>query len=85
MHLSPDFSQLRPLRHYSLRATLGAGNFAKVKLATHLPTGQPVAIKIISHVHPSSPNNASRIRREVQVMRPLDHPNVVQLYEVDTT
>lgn len=78
MHLSPGFGQLRPLHHYSLHATLGAGNFAKVKLATHLPTGQPVAIKILSH------HDVSRVYTEVQVMQSLDHPHVVQLYEVET-
>lgn len=32
---------------YKLIKTIGKGNFAKVKLAKHLPTGKEVAIKII--------------------------------------
>uniref|UniRef100_A0A914UJM0 non-specific serine/threonine protein kinase n=1 Tax=Plectus sambesii TaxID=2011161 RepID=A0A914UJM0_9BILA len=32
---------------YRLLKTIGKGNFAKVKLAKHLPTGREVAIKII--------------------------------------
>jgi len=32
---------------YRLLKTIGKGNFAKVKLAKHLPTGKEVAIKII--------------------------------------
>lgn len=32
---------------YKLLKTIGKGNFAKVKLAKHVPTGMEVAIKII--------------------------------------
>lgn len=32
---------------YKLLKTIGKGNFAKVKLAKHVPTGKEVAIKII--------------------------------------
>lgn len=32
---------------YKLMKTIGKGNFAKVKLAKHVPTGKEVAIKII--------------------------------------
>ena len=37
----------QPIGKYRLMKTIGKGNFAKVKLAKHLPTGQEVAIKII--------------------------------------
>ena len=37
----------QPIGKYRLMKTIGKGNFAKVKLARHLPTGQEVAIKII--------------------------------------
>jgi len=41
---------------YRLLKTIGKGNFAKVKLAKHLPTGKEVAIKIIdkTQLNPSS-------------------------------
>ena len=32
---------------FRLLKTIGKGNFAKVKLAKHIPTGKEVAIKII--------------------------------------
>ncbi|CAF4483276.1 unnamed protein product, partial [Rotaria magnacalcarata] len=36
--------------------TIGKGNFAKVKLARHIPTGREVAIKIIdkAQLNPTS-------------------------------
>ncbi|KAI8480204.1 MAP microtubule affinity-regulating kinase 1 [Branchiostoma belcheri] len=41
---------------YRLLKTIGKGNFAKVKLARHVPTGKEVAIKIIdkTQLNPSS-------------------------------
>lgn len=41
---------------YRLIKTIGKGNFAKVKLAKHVPTGREVAIKIIdkTQLNPSS-------------------------------
>lgn len=35
-------------KFYSLERTIGTGGFAKVKLATHLLTGEKVAVKIIN-------------------------------------
>uniref|UniRef100_A0A3Q4M8A2 non-specific serine/threonine protein kinase n=1 Tax=Neolamprologus brichardi TaxID=32507 RepID=A0A3Q4M8A2_NEOBR len=42
--------------NYRLLKTIGKGNFAKVKLARHIPTGWEVAIKIIdkTQLNPSS-------------------------------
>lgn len=39
-------SQLK--KFYNLERTIGTGGFAKVKLATHIITGEKVAVKIIS-------------------------------------
>lgn len=81
MDLSSDFSS-ELLRNYHLHETLGAGNFAKVKRATHLLTDETVAVKIISQGKTGLANDAARITREVEILRKLNHPNVVPLYEV---
>lgn len=41
---------------YRFVKTIGKGNFAKVKLAKHIPTGREVAIKIIdkAQLNPTS-------------------------------
>lgn len=48
---------------YKLLKTIGKGNFAKVKLAKHVPTGKEVAIKIIdkTQLNPSSLQKVSGI------------------------
>lgn len=64
--------------------TIGKGNFAKVKLARHVLTGVEVAIKIIDKTTLNE-TSLEKLMREVQIMKRLDHPNIVKLYEVINT
>ncbi|VDD85127.1 unnamed protein product [Enterobius vermicularis] len=66
---------------YKLIKTIGKGNFAKVKLAKHVPTGIEVAIKIIDKTA-LNPTSLHKLFREVKIMKQLDHPNIVKLYQV---
>uniref|UniRef100_A0A8C4QNY0 non-specific serine/threonine protein kinase n=1 Tax=Eptatretus burgeri TaxID=7764 RepID=A0A8C4QNY0_EPTBU len=69
---------------YSMDKTIGKGNFAVVKLATHVPTGWKVAIKIIDKRRLDE-ENLKKIFREVQIMKMLKHPHIIQLYQVMET
>ncbi|XP_054724944.1 MAP/microtubule affinity-regulating kinase 3-like isoform X2 [Uloborus diversus] len=69
---------------YRLLKTIGKGNFAKVKLAKHLPTGKEVAIKIIDKTQ-LNPSSLQKLFREVRIMKILDHPNIVKLFQVIET
>lgn len=69
---------------YKLIKTIGKGNFAKVKLAKHLPTDREVAIKIIDKTQLNQ-TSLQKLFREVRIMKFLDHPNIVKLYEVIET
>ncbi|ESO90137.1 hypothetical protein LOTGIDRAFT_218210 [Lottia gigantea] len=69
---------------YRLVKTIGKGNFAKVKLAKHVPTGREVAIKIIDKTQ-LNPSSLQKLFREVRIMKMLDHPNIVKLFEVIET
>lgn len=66
---------------YRLIKTIGKGNFAKVKLAKHLPTSKEVAIKIIDK-QVLNQSSLQKVYREVRIMKSLDHPNIVKLFEV---
>uniref|UniRef100_A0A1I8G4R0 non-specific serine/threonine protein kinase n=1 Tax=Macrostomum lignano TaxID=282301 RepID=A0A1I8G4R0_9PLAT len=67
--------------NYRLMKTIGKGNFAKVKLAKHVVTGKEVAVKIIDKTQLNS-SSLQKLHREVKIMKTLDHPNIVKLYEV---
>lgn len=79
-------SQQRPLRvgFYDIEKTLGKGNFAVVKLARHRVTKTQVAIKIIDKTR-LDPSNLEKIYREVQIMKLLNHPHIIKLYQVMET
>lgn len=69
---------------YRLLKTIGKGNFAKVKLAKHIPTGKEVAIKIIDKTQ-LNPGSLQKLFREVRIMKTVDHPNIVKLFQVIET
>ncbi|XP_078055091.1 serine/threonine-protein kinase SIK2a [Mustelus asterias] len=69
---------------YDIERTLGKGNFAVVKLARHRITKTEVAIKIIDKSQLDAVN-LEKIYREVQIMKLLDHPHIIKLYQVMET
>uniref|UniRef100_A0A673YDT5 non-specific serine/threonine protein kinase n=1 Tax=Salmo trutta TaxID=8032 RepID=A0A673YDT5_SALTR len=83
---TPNHTQGRPLQvgFYEIISTLGKGNFAVVKLARHKVTKTQVAIKIIDKTR-LNPSNLEKIYREVQIMKLLNHPHIIKLYQVMET
>ncbi|XP_065644468.1 serine/threonine-protein kinase SIK2 isoform X4 [Hydra vulgaris] len=85
MECNRDFIK-QPVRIglYEIEETIGKGNFAVVKLAKHRMTKSRVAIKIIDKSRLDE-SNLIKIKREVQIMKLLEHPNVLKLYQVMET
>uniref|UniRef100_A0A4W4ECP2 non-specific serine/threonine protein kinase n=1 Tax=Electrophorus electricus TaxID=8005 RepID=A0A4W4ECP2_ELEEL len=71
--------------NYRLLKTIGKGNFAKVKLARHILTGREVSSEIwgLRFLLPSL--LTSILHLEVRIMKILNHPNIVKLFEVIET
>uniref|UniRef100_A0A8C7A667 non-specific serine/threonine protein kinase n=1 Tax=Neovison vison TaxID=452646 RepID=A0A8C7A667_NEOVI len=82
----PKHLQRGPVRvgFYDIEGTLGKGNFAVVKLGRHRITKTEVAIKIIDKSQLDAVN-LEKIYREVQIMKMLDHPHIIKLYQVMET
>ncbi|KAK3444865.1 hypothetical protein EUGRSUZ_A00691 [Eucalyptus grandis] len=70
---------------YELGRLLGQGAFAKVYQARNISTGMEVAIKMINKEYVLKVGMRDQIKREIQVMKLIRHPHVVELYEVMAT
>ena len=60
---------------------LGEGHYAVVKLARHVFTGEKVAVKVIDKQRLDQSTRLQMLQ-EVKLMKLVQHPNVVRLYEV---
>ena len=65
---------------YALRRELGRGGMARVFLADDTATGNQVAIKLL-HRELWATNLAERFQREIEVLKRLQHPNIVRLLD----
>lgn len=67
---------------YIVTSTLGQGTFGKVKLAQHQETGVEYAIKILDKSDIKANELTLNVRREIAIMKALNHRNIVNLREV---
>ena len=68
--------------NYRIEKTLGEGTFGKVKLATHIPTSQQVAIKILEKDKIIDKDDLDRISHEINFLKKLHHPNIIKIYDI---
>lgn len=73
---------------YEVIRKVGEGQYGKVFVALVIPSHLEVAIKTINRIDKSHLitksylDHALKIKREIQIMKECNHPNVVQLYKV---
>lgn len=68
---------------YELGATLGRGNYGLVKRAVNFETGEQFAVKIVKKEVLEDDTSANvDIKREISIMKALDHTNIVALSDV---
>jgi serine/threonine protein kinase len=60
---------------------IGRGGIGTVYRARHAESGQLAAVKVLGPAPAVDANAARRLAREYEVLRALDHPNVVRAYE----
>jgi serine/threonine protein kinase len=67
---------------YVVDALLGDGGFSTVYAAHHVMTHHLVALKVLHRRWCLVPQIVARFLREAEVVRQIDNPNIVALYEV---
>ncbi|CAL8099703.1 unnamed protein product [Orchesella dallaii] len=68
---------------YLIHETIGRGGFAKVKKATHILTGERVAIKILDKA--ALGDDLPRVKQEIETLKFLNHPHICQMYQTFDT
>ncbi|KAJ3153056.1 hypothetical protein HDU86_005354 [Geranomyces michiganensis] len=77
---SPPTATKRKL--YKTKAVVGEGTFGVVREAIYLPTGRAVALKSIKkHGHDSPEDVELAVRREMEVLEKIRHPNIISLLD----
>mmetsp|Transcript_873 Transcript_873/g.2105 ORF Transcript_873/g.2105 Transcript_873/m.2105 type:complete len:506 (-) Transcript_873:7312-8829(-) len=68
------------LTHYDFRKVIGHGQFGVVREAVHIShSHRPVAIKSVNKS--KIQRSLELIRRELEILQSVDHPNIIKLYE----
>ena len=70
---------------FKIGSKLGQGTFSKVCQGTHMPTGEKVAIKIMSKEQIKEKSDKIRIEKEINIQKKLHHHNIVQQYAIIET
>ena len=83
-HLSQkhELTVKRVIGNYRIEKTIGEGTFGKVKLGIHIPTEEQVAIKILEKDRIQDKEDLARISREINILKKLNHPNIIKIYDV---
>lgn len=70
------------LGDYRIEEILGRGTFSKVMLGTHMTTNEKVAIKILEKSKIIDKDDFERVKREIQIIKEINHLNVIKVLQV---
>jgi len=70
---------------YEIVAPIGAGGMGEVYRAKDTKLNRDVAIKVLPESFALDADRVARFTREAQVLASLNHPNIAQIYAVETT
>eukprot|EP00933_Yihiella_yeosuensis_P026252 TRINITY_DN20371_c1_g1_i2.p1 TRINITY_DN20371_c1_g1~~TRINITY_DN20371_c1_g1_i2.p1 ORF type:complete len:680 (+),score=119.99 TRINITY_DN20371_c1_g1_i2:243-2282(+) len=83
---SEKSTRAKSIGHYILMKTIGEGTFGKVKLGTHILTGERVAVKVLEKERIVDIADVERVAREIHILKLIRQcRHIIQLYEIIET
>lgn len=67
--------------YYDLNESLGKGKYGLVKRGVHKKSGKEVAVKIVKKKELSL-KDMELLKREIEVLKVCQHPNIIRFYDV---
>jgi serine/threonine protein kinase len=71
--------------NYRVLDRLGQGGMGAVFLAEHVTLGKRVAVKVLNRTRGASELALERFVREAKAAAKLNHPNIIQVFDISTT
>ena len=71
-----------PYNDYNEIKMLGEGSYGKVYLVSHKIIGAIRAMKVIKKIENYDENNTLEILNEINVLKKIDHPNIIKIFEL---
>lgn len=68
-------------KNYEILEIIGKGGFGEVKKVKHKQLDITRALKIIKKSRYTTPAEIKTIKNEINLMKVVDHPNIVKLFE----
>lgn len=73
----------RKVGKFTIKQPLGKGGWSIVYRGVHTRLGMPVAIKMMRHDMAMETDFITTFRTEAELIAPMNHPNIVQVYDID--
>lgn len=71
-------------QRYRIEARIGSGGYSEVLAAHDQEQDRRVALKVLlKEATEHDPDAVARMRQEAEILRAIDHPNIVSMYDVD--
>ena len=80
-----NFGNEQKISNYSIIGQIGKGAYAVVKQGVEKKTGKKIAVKIYEKYQLADSQKKANVNREISLLKRLNHPNILKLYEVIDT
>ncbi len=83
-YIDQDFELPEKVKHYKVIREIGAGGMGKVYKCLDTELGRYVALKVLRGALTKDETFVARFKKEALAIAKIRHPNIIQIYSIDT-